>query len=105
VLVVVAGAFAAGALIFPGGDENVVESQLTCSDEDGDMPADCSGYVADELEAQCVEGVDAVKITMAYEDDDRERYASRTYTEDYYNQHRPHGAPGHQPPRWRLPAA
>jgi hypothetical protein len=70
-LVVVAGAFAAGALIFrDGGGEKVVESQLTCAYDDTD--ADCDGYVEDELDARCGDGVDAVKIMMVYENDDGE---------------------------------
>jgi hypothetical protein len=81
VLVVVAGAFTAGALIFrSGGGENVVESELTCAYTDTEK--DCDGFVTDELAAVCEEGVDAVKITMVYENRGGEKYASRTFTED-----------------------
>jgi hypothetical protein len=39
-----------------------------------DTPKDCQGYVEDELDARCGDGVDAVKITIVF-DADGENYA------------------------------
>jgi hypothetical protein len=63
VLVVVAGAFAAGALIFRGDDErNVVESEMTCFNVS--TGGQCSARANDEFRALCDEGVDAGKLTV-----------------------------------------
>jgi hypothetical protein len=89
-LVAVAGAFTAGALIFRGGDENVVESQVHCVDvvgPRGGADDDCDEVFNDENRAICsTEGYDAVKITIIYEtrysEGDTEEDGRRTFTED-----------------------
>jgi hypothetical protein len=88
VLIVVAGAFAAGALIFRGGDDNVVESEVHCVEtvEEGGSDDDCGEVFGDEKRALCsADGYDAVKITIIYEtqyEGDTEEDGRRTFTED-----------------------
>lgn len=71
VLVVVAGAFTAGALIVRdreggGGNGKVVESELHCGD--GNTARECNYRAEQEIRDRCAdEGVGAVKLTVIYE--------------------------------------
>jgi hypothetical protein len=102
-LVVVAGAFAAGALIFRDGeDRKLARAQIRClddgeEDENGDPVGwneGCDDIYDEELRLVCAGGdpagpeggVDAVEMTIIYEYETPPRAtvedSRRTYTED-----------------------
>jgi hypothetical protein len=84
-LVVVAGAFTAGALIFRDrGDRNVAESQIHCDDADT-TNKECADRANREIRILCESAsepaADAVRVTIVYESAGEE-YARRTYPGD-----------------------
>jgi hypothetical protein len=76
-LIVVAGAFTAGALIFRGGgDRNVSKAIISCDTTD-----ECRDRKEAERRALCNEGVDALRITVILTVEGDE-YARRVFTAD-----------------------
>jgi hypothetical protein len=75
-LIVVAGAFTAGALIFRGRDRNVSKAIISCETTD-----ECRDQKEVERRALCNEGVDALRITVILTVEGDE-YARRVFTED-----------------------
>jgi len=65
VLVMVAGAFTAGALIFRDKGRKTTEVTLHCSDQQSQQECDRAWDRA--FEAECDDGADAVKMTVVFE--------------------------------------